>query len=199
METMDMQNRIVDGLLSVVLSARMFPNIRYSDYSERAKSIAEALQSRVESLSDLVVKSSKGSNSIVLILDRKDDPVTPLLNQWNYQAMIHELLTINNHRVKLANMKEEIVINQLEDDFFKKNMYNNYGDLGNNLNELVDEFKRKNKSQSKVESIEDMQRFMEQFPEFKRYSGNVTKHVNIMGELKRINDEYRLFDVSEVE
>jgi hypothetical protein len=34
----------------------------------------------------------------VLIVDRRDDPVTPLLAQWTYQAMVHELLGISNNR-----------------------------------------------------------------------------------------------------
>lgn len=29
---------------------------------------------------------------MVLILDRREDPITPLLNQWTYQAMLHELI-----------------------------------------------------------------------------------------------------------
>jgi vacuolar protein sorting-associated protein 45 len=38
---------------------------------------------------------------LLLILDRRDDPVTPLLMQWTYQAMVHELLTLTNNRVDL--------------------------------------------------------------------------------------------------
>ena len=38
---------------------------------------------------------------MVLILDRMDDPVTPLLSQWTYQAMVHELLGLNRNRVVL--------------------------------------------------------------------------------------------------
>lgn len=45
------------------------------------------------------------SNPIVLLLDRRDDPVTPLLMQWTYQAMIHELLGINENTVKLNSPK----------------------------------------------------------------------------------------------
>lgn len=40
---------------------------------------------------------------------------------------------------------------------------------------------------------------MENYPEFKRTSGNVTKHVNIMSELKKYVDRQHLFDVSEHE
>lgn len=45
------------------------------------------------------------SNPIVLLLDRKDDPVTPLLTQWTYQAMIHELIGLNDGKVLLKGKK----------------------------------------------------------------------------------------------
>ncbi len=50
---------------------------------------------------------------LLLILDRRDDPVTPLLTQWTYQAMVHELLTIFNNRVDLRNVpgiREELKV-----------------------------------------------------------------------------------------
>lgn len=34
-------------------------------------------------------------------IDRRNDPVTPLLSQWTYQAMVHEMLGINNGRVRI--------------------------------------------------------------------------------------------------
>lgn len=147
----------------------------------------------------LLARSTRDEgNCTLIILDRRDDPITPLLNQWTYQSMIHELIGINNHRVKLE-IGEEVVISPDQDEFLGKNMYKNYGEMAEELNKLVDEFKVKNKSQAKVESIEDMQKFMEEFPEFKKYSGNVTKHVNIMGEVSKKVNLKKLFQVSEVE
>jgi hypothetical protein len=43
---------------------------------------------------------------ILLILDRRNDPVTPLLSQWTYQAMVHELLGIQNGRVDLSDVPD---------------------------------------------------------------------------------------------
>lgn len=43
---------------------------------------------------------------ILLIVDRRDDPVTPLLTQWTYQAMVHELLGINNGKVDLRDVPD---------------------------------------------------------------------------------------------
>lgn len=39
---------------------------------------------------------------LLLIIDRLNDPVTPLLSQWTYQALVHELLDIQNGRVDLG-------------------------------------------------------------------------------------------------
>ncbi len=39
---------------------------------------------------------------ILLILDRRNDPVTPLLSQWTYQALVHEMIGIQNGRVDLS-------------------------------------------------------------------------------------------------
>ena len=33
-------------------------------------------------------------NGLLFIFDRKEDLVTPLINQWTYQAQIHELIGI---------------------------------------------------------------------------------------------------------
>lgn len=41
------------------------------------------------------------SNCLLLIIDRREDPVTPLLNQWTYQAMLHELIGISNNRIDI--------------------------------------------------------------------------------------------------
>ena len=38
---------------------------------------------------------------LVLLLDRRDDPVTPLLLQWTFQAMVAELLGMDTNRVDL--------------------------------------------------------------------------------------------------
>lgn len=50
---------------------------------------------------------------LLLILDRRNDPVTPLLSQWTYQAMVHELIGIDNGRISLAeaaDVREEMKV-----------------------------------------------------------------------------------------
>ena len=53
---------------------------------------------------------------IIMILDRKEDPVTPLLLQWTYQAMVHELIGIHTNRVDLTQVPGV----RLQVDFFSQ-------------------------------------------------------------------------------
>ena len=63
--------------------------------------LAEELNRTMQREHDLFAFTSDVA-PILLLLDRRDDPMTPLLNQWTYQAMVHELLGITNHRVDLS-------------------------------------------------------------------------------------------------
>lgn len=94
---------------------------------------------------------------------------------------------------------QEIVLSQDQDPFFKKNMYLNFGDLGGNIKDYVDQYQTKTKSNMNIESIADMKRFVEEYPEFRRLSGNVSKHVTLVGELSRRVDKDNLLEVSELE
>jgi vacuolar protein sorting-associated protein 45 len=78
-------------------------------------------------------------------------------------------------------------------------MYLNFGDLGGNIKDYVDQYQHKTKSNMNIESIADMKRFVEEYPEFRRLSGNVTKHVTLVGELSRRVEKDSLLEVSELE
>jgi len=138
-------------------------------------------------------------------VDRRDDPVTPLLTQWTYQAMVHELLGIRNNRIDLSKALDvrkdlsEVVLSCEQDNFFKGSMYLNYGDLGASIKDLVESYQRKTKSTVKLNTIEDMQNFVEKYPEYRQMSGNVSKHVALMTELSRIVDTRNLMEISALE
>ncbi len=80
---------------------------RYQRNSEACEKLAQSLHhlTTVEErgLFDFGSRGQEAS-PLVLILDRKDDPVTPLLLQWTYQAMVHELIGLDTNRVDLSHI-----------------------------------------------------------------------------------------------
>ena len=50
-----------------------------------------------------------------------------------------------------------------------------------------------------IDSISDIKEFVSNYPEFKKMSGTVSKHVAVLGELSREVKENAMLDVSECE
>ena len=199
-------SRQVQGCMSALLSLKWKPIIRYQGSSELAQQFSRTLQQQIVTENKLFTFGSRSSNQpILLVLDRRDDPVTPLLTQWTYQAMVHELVGLTHNRVNLENAKgikkdmREVVLSCVEDEFFNLHMYDNFGDLGSACKDFLALYQRKYKDNQKIESIEDMQNFVERYPQFKALSNNVSKHVAVVGELSRLVAEHNMMDQSQLE
>lgn len=90
------------------------------------------------------------------------------------------------------------------DPFYSQNLFANFGDLGAAVAAYVSDYQSKNTTigpaaTSRIETVADMKRFVEEYPEFRRLGGNVTKHVTLVGELSRLVERDDLLVVSEVE
>ncbi|CAF3854650.1 unnamed protein product [Rotaria sp. Silwood2] len=199
--------RTVQGLMSLLLSLRkQSAIIRYQKSSNMARILADKLSSTLIRQADFVTSNVNDINqTILLIVDRREDAISPLLNQWTYQAMVHELIGIRNNRVNLSQVPgikkelEEVIMNAEYDEFYANNLFSNFGEIATNIKELMEHFQEKHKSQSKLESITDMKAFVESYPQFKKLSGTVSKHVTIVSELSRLVGLYNLLEVSETE
>ena len=196
--------RSTQALVSLLLSLKLSPVIRYQEGSGPASLLANNIKSTMARESGLF-GGGAGEAGVLVILDRREDPVTPLLSQWTYQAMVHQLLGINNNRVSLAGVPgvkkdlQEIMLNASQDEFYAANIYSNFGEIGQTIKVLMEEFQNKAKSHEKIDSISDMKNFIEHYPQFKKMSGTVSKHVTLVSELSRLVAVRNLLPISELE
>lgn len=207
--------RNLQGLQHMLLALKKQPScIRYAAHSPCAEELAKDLQEAIQQDDIFHFRRNNrrnggggGGGLHVLVLDRRDDPVTPLLSQWTYQAMVHELLGLNNQRVLLKGAPnvskdlEEVVLSITQDEFFRNNRFKNFGELGEEIQRMLMEYQKQTAQHSaaNLNTIEEMQSFMEKFPELRSRSHNVSKHVAIMGELARLVEMCSLMDVSQFE
>lgn len=199
-------DRVVDGLAALFLSLKQRPVIRYSRTSDIAKRVAqEAAKLMYQQESNLFEFRRPDVSPLLLVVDRRDDPVTPLLNQWTYQAMVHELIGIQDNKVDLTSIgnfpkdQQEVVLSSEQDTFFKANMHENFGDIGMNIKQMVDDFQQVSKSNQNIQTIEDMVKFVDNYPEYRKMHGNVSKHVTLVTEMSKIVEERKLMLVSQTE
>ena len=112
----------MQGLVSVLLAVKRRPVIRFQRNSRDAHRLADELQ-KTMTREDALFEGCR-SDSVLVIVERSEDPISPLLNQWTYEAMVHELVGINNNRVQMegapADGLKNLVLNAAQDDFYAK-------------------------------------------------------------------------------
>jgi vacuolar protein sorting-associated protein 45 len=57
----------------------------------------------------------------------------------------------------------------------------------------MNDYQKKAQTHQQLESISDMKRFVEQYPQFRKISGTIAKHVQIVGELRYVYLKVYLF------
>lgn len=197
--------RCTQGIISVLLSLKKNPLIRFQASSKMSKQLAEKVKVIFSKEENLFNLKQGDIQPQLLILDRREDPVTPLLMPWSYQAMVHELLTINNNQVDLSHIEDikpdlkKVLLCAEQDDLYKQNIYKNFGEIGEIMKSLIDDFKSKAKNHQKLDTISDMKAFVENYPQFKKMSGTVAKHVIIMEQLSNYVTKKNLLEVSELQ
>ena len=102
----DALQRSTEGVIALLLSLKKKPWIRYEKNSLTAKKLATEVRYHITQEEQLFDFRKPDTPPILLIVDRRDDPITPLLTQWTYQAMVHQILGIHNGRVDLSDVPD---------------------------------------------------------------------------------------------
>lgn len=204
----NMFRRSVQGLLSLLLAFKVKPYVRYSASSEAARAVASEIMGTMGGERELFTFNRGASGApLLMIVDRREDPVTPLLLPWTYQAMIHEYLPggIRNHTVDMRHVRgmsadlKELVIAPTQDAMFRDLMFSNYGDFNALIQAKTTELAASKSSVEKPKTFAEMQAFMDKYPDLKAKGLVVSKHVSLANEIATSVGKRSLFDVSELE
>jgi vacuolar protein sorting-associated protein 45 len=198
-------NRICEGLISICLSNRMNPIIKSVRNSRILQKISQKITKFFNENYDFIRKECGSvQNGILFLYDRKEDPVTPLINQWTYQAQLHEIIGIKNNILILKdnNKEEQHVLSDVEsiDKFFSKNMNSDYGQVANEVQNAANKLKNENSLLNKSEnSIEELRKMIESLPERKKESMSITKHYKLFFALSEYVTKHKLMELSPLE
>ncbi|ORC93166.1 putative vacuolar protein sorting-associated protein [Trypanosoma theileri] len=180
--------RMTESIVSLMLMTNRRPAIRYRGQNKvtekLAKLLAEKMKTVHQSFPDL-----KAKDSVLVILDRMDDPVTALVTPWTYEAMIHEIIGFqrgNEVTVDDPDAKPDECVHVLTahtDPFYAQHRYNDYGQVCIAVSELVKAYKALNNFDRNNVSLDEIKNFMNRFPEARKQSMQVTRHCAIASQL----------------
>ena len=186
-----------ESLFSALCSIRQIPTIRYMSTSNLASHLGDRLSTRFRKLAMSHSNDFKKKRTMLLIIERKEDPFTPLMFHWTYQAMLHELIGISANKISLKG--KEYNLNLQHDDFYEENLFSNYGEVAGNLKTRIDKLSDKKKQHKEVKQFEDMQRLLSEMHDFQKSTAITEKHFALADEISRQVGRRDLLNISKVE
>lgn len=114
-------------------------------------------------------------------------------------AIVSDVFRLGGFAINISYALKEIVLSGDQDPFFSANLFDNFGDLGASIKKYVLEYQSRTASNATIDTVADMKRFVEEYPEFRKLGGNVSKHVALLGELSRRVEKDSLLEISELE
>lgn len=98
-----------------------------------------------------------GLHCVPLLTSLLHKPTFTPKTQHQNSSSIHCWLADCVEAVQVKKDFQEAVLSYRQDEFFRKNMYANFGDIGSAVKELVDEFQKQTSNSKRINTIEDMQ------------------------------------------
>ncbi|KAL1568974.1 STXBP unc-18 S1 [Salvia divinorum] len=212
-------------IATVFASLREFPYVRY----RAAKSLDPNTMTTFRDLIPTKLAASVWNNLMkyksnlpnfpqletceLLILDRSIDQIAPIIHEWTYDAMCHDLLNMDGNKYihevpsKTGSRpeKKEVLLED-HDPIWLELRHAHIADASERLHEKMTNFVSKNKaaqihgSRSGGElSTRDLQKMVQALPQYSEQIEKLSLHVDIAGKINKIIRESGLKDVGQLE
>ncbi|WCJ26050.1 Syntaxin-binding protein 1 [Euphorbia peplus] len=149
----------------------------------------------------------------LLILDRSVDQIAPIIHEWTYDAMCHDLLNMEGnkyvHEVPGKSggppEKKDVLLEE-HDPIWLELRHAHIADASERLHEKMTNFVSKNKaaqiqqgSRDGELSTRDLQKMVQALPQYSEQIDKLSLHVEIAGKINRMIRELDLRDIGQLE
>jgi syntaxin-binding protein 1 len=182
---------IARQLMNVCVTMNEYPFIRYKA-GYPCEEIAMAFQNEIDNYQRSHEKwQFLPERATVFIVDRTNDPLSPFLHEFTYQAMVYDLLDIKNDTYKYQaetgkGMVDKTVLLQDSDSMWSKhkhsNIYETQKDLQTSLKAFMEEHKAFQMLQSGQKDMLDMETLNKTVAGLPEYQENISvfsRHITI--------------------
>jgi syntaxin-binding protein 1 len=212
MNSVEMQ--LAEKLVTVCATLNEYPYIRFAQSSPVCSSLASIFKLKMDDFvganpswwyhgsGKCPVRNGERERSTFLLLDRASDCLTPLMHDFRYQAMVHDLLTIEGDKItykaeKVDNPSQkedkDVLLND-KDKIWVEMRGNHIADVIQVLSERINEVVSSSTSGavhkgSKEMKISELAAALKELPEYREVMSKLSQHLHIatdcMGEFRR--------------
>jgi len=185
------------------MAHKVIPNIRYSSDSLLARKISERLSSKLEKeYTASHANFDKYKSYDLIVFDRRDDPLSPLVFNWSYYSMVDELIGVENNCLRqgaFGNEVQEIFGRLSGDEFLDQSWSLNFGEAGNELSAKFESEKTGRKGNLKDSNLDELQEIMSKMPEMQKKLKDLNKHSEIFKHLNKSIQAADLYKISGIQ
>mmetsp|Transcript_13259 Transcript_13259/g.18774 ORF Transcript_13259/g.18774 Transcript_13259/m.18774 type:complete len:641 (+) Transcript_13259:134-2056(+) len=213
---------IAEKLVTVCATLNEYPHIRWKASSALGQSLANLFHVK---MNDFIGANENwwyhgdGNNlntarSTLLVLDRADDCISPLMHEFTYQAMVNDLLPMEDDKLTYqaetgdasgATQDKDVLLNDNDELWVElrgKHIADVVGILSNRIRDIASSGAGANLSkQGKggVMSMKQMADTVKKLPEYKEVMSKLSQHMSIAHQCLDIFTKESLMDLAELE
>lgn len=149
----------------------------------------------------------------LLILDRSVDQIAPIIHEWTYDAMCHDLLNMEGNKYvhevpsKTGVPEKKEVLLEDHDPIWLELRHSHIADASERLHEKMTNFVTKNKAAQMHQgsrdggelSTRELQKMVQALPQYSEQIEKLSLHVDIAGKINRIIRDLGLKEVGQLE
>jgi len=197
------------NLTSVLITLEEKPFVRFAQNSIRTSAFAQIfMQIYHQSVSSLENFKNREKRATLLILDRSQDVVAPLLHEVTYQCMINDLLECDKNSATIPGetyrqgdtetTESKLVFKS--DALWEKFRHENMATAIKEMQLAFSEFKKSSAVAHAQETDDtDLVKVIRDLPKYKKMSKSFDIHHKVTRQLVKLFKQYSLTEVSEME
>jgi syntaxin-binding protein 1 len=226
--TTALNERMMSKLVTVCATLNEYPHVRFPAKNALCKNLAFVFQQKMNEFvgsnrewwynGDGIHPNSE--RATLLILDRKDDCLSPLMHEFTYEAMVNDLLPIDDDRITYdsvnagtakegsaeATTKMDALLNDNDEVWVElrgKHIADVIQTLSAKIREIVNSssgsaFNSSSKSKKSL-SISQMAKALKALPEYREIMSKLSQHMQIAHQCMDAFNAQGLLDLSDLE